>query len=261
MRRSRILKRMLLSQLRVRFLAALGLLLIGYFFLIAAFLWVWQKQGDSHAEVFGILLNFSGSIITAAVTLVYLHVSRKSLATAEAAIELQREEWQTRMTVKPRFWLVPQPNGKPVSITYRRDDPDGYRKDSRTHYHYNTLTLPEYVVDVWNDGERSMRLSSYQLWVKDEENISISGALVGFVIPPNELRAFPISKELTSLLFRRREFEERFERMPCAETIVGLRVYYSDWRDDDHASHDVFYLVLTPPFVKEFSVAAVDRRR
>lgn len=240
----------------------LGALFIAYSLLTTLFLWKWHNHGDTYAEALGTLLNFFGSVITAAVTLVYLHVSRRSLATAEAAIELQREQWEMRMTVKPRFWLVPQPDGKTISITYRRDEADGYQKDSpRRHYHYDTMTWPDYVVDVWNDGERSMRLSSYQVWVKDEENISISGSLVGFVIPPNELRAFPVTREVIALLFRRREFEQRFERMPCAETILGLRIYYSDWRDDDHASHDVFYLVLTPPFSKEISVVAMDRRR
>lgn len=261
MRRHRLLKRIVLTQLRLRFLIALGGLFFCYTLLTAYFLWTWHLRGDSHAEALGTLLNFFGSVITAAVTLVYLHVSRRSLATAEAAIELQREQWETRMTVKPRFWVMPQQNNKHIDITYRHDIADGYQKGSRSHYYYETLRVPEYVVDVWNDGERSMRLSSYKVWVRDEENISISGSLVGFVIPPNELRAFPITKELVALLFRRREFQERFERTPCPETALGLRVYYSDWRDDDHASHDVFYLIQTPPLVKEISVVAIERRR
>lgn len=262
MRRNRLLTRLVVSQLRLRFLVALGSLLFLYALLTIDFIWVWNKKGDSHAEAFGTLLNFFGSIVTAAVTLVYLHVSRRSLATAEAAIELQREQWQMRITVKPRFWLVPHTDGKSTSITYRRDFADGYRKDSaHPHYHYDTMKWPEQVIDIWNDGERSMRISSYKMWIKNEESLTVTGPLVGFVIPPNELRSFPVTEDVISLVFRRREFEQRYERMPCAETIIGIRLYYSDWRDDDHASHDMYYLVMTPPFVNDIEIVAMDRRR
>lgn len=244
----------MLGPLRMRFLMALVLLAVVWAVLTGEFLWEWRHEGDVHAQALGSLLSFFASIITAAVTLVYLHLTRRSLAAAEAAIQLQREQWETRMTVKPRFWLMnqasePGPNGKPhtaVAVTYRKDVAEHYRKDpGHGHHYYTSMSWPLFGVDVWNDGERSMRVSSYRVWVRDEEGIHITRPLVGFVVPPNELRSFPVTEELIALAFRRRAFEERYERAPCADTVVGLRLYYSDWRDDDHASHDEYYLLMT----------------
>ena len=105
---NRLLKRVILTEMRLRFLMWLAALVLFFLVLSAIFFYEWHRYGDVHAEAFGSLLTFFASIVTATVTLVYLHVTRRSLAAAEAAIQLQREQWQMRMTVKPRFWVVKQ---------------------------------------------------------------------------------------------------------------------------------------------------------
>jgi hypothetical protein len=245
---NRWVTRIVISHLRLRFIVGLGVLLVIFAGLTAAFLFEWQRGGDLHAQAFGNLLCFFAASITAVVTLVYLHISRRSLATAESAIDLQREQWEMRMTVKPRFWLVPQPENiaKPIQITYRHDVAEGYVKGSgNSHHYYSSLDWPVLMLDVWNDGERSMRVSSLKMWVRGESGLSITRPMIGFVVAPNELKHYPVTEEVAALVFRRRTFEPRFERAPCDETVIGVRLYYSDWRDDDHASHDMYYLVLT----------------
>jgi hypothetical protein len=193
--RRRMLLRMVLGHLRLRFLVALGVLCFGWAALTIDFLWKWHRHGDAYAQAFGSLLAFFASIITAAVTLTYLHVSRRSLAAAEAAIQLQRDQWESRLTVKPRFWMGVQSDQhhKAMNITYRRDVSDAYHKDAGRHF-YDSLPWPHVAVDVWNDGERSLRIASYRLWIKDEDHLSIEKPLAGFVVPPNELRASPSPK-------------------------------------------------------------------
>ncbi len=93
---------MILTQLRLRFLALVALVLICVG-LTVLFLLAWHRRGDTFALAFGALLSFFAAVTTAMVTLTYLHVSRRSLAAAEAAIALQREQWEARMTVQPRF--------------------------------------------------------------------------------------------------------------------------------------------------------------
>src|SRR5579872_4130914 len=105
MKRHSILMRMLVTQLRLRFLLALMVLVLTCAALTGVFLLGWHKRGDTFALALGALLSFFASVITAGVTLTYLHVSRRSLAAAEAAIALQREQWQARITVQPRFWM------------------------------------------------------------------------------------------------------------------------------------------------------------
>lgn len=250
MPRERLLKRAMLTELRFRFLLILGLLVLVFLILTAIFFYEWRSHGDVHAEAFGSLLTFFAAIVTAAVTLGYLHITRRSLAAAEAAIQLQREQWQMRMTVKPRFWIVkqaldPAAKVREKTVTYRKDMATRYRKESsHGSFYYDTMSWPFHAVDVWNDGERSMRISSYTIWVRGEENISITRPVVGFVVPPNELRSFAVTDEMIALAFRGRAFMERYERMPCEETVVGLRLMYSDWRGDGHSSHDEFYLMI-----------------
>jgi len=222
------------------------------------FLITWHRRGDTYALALGALLSFFASVITAMVTLTYLHVSRRSLAAAEAAIALQREQWEARLTVQPRFWMGIRADGerfahRPLTITYRHDRPENGQ------YYYDSVTWPQIVVDVWNDAERSFRLAGYRLWVGDEENLAIERPLSGFVVPPNELRSFPVTSELIALTVRQRQFQERYERAPCEESTIGVRLYYSDWRDDNRSSRDDYYLILSPPLAKELCVQRMER--
>ncbi|MGA7886488.1 MAG: hypothetical protein WCA44_12155 [Acidobacteriaceae bacterium] len=257
------LARLMLTQLRLRFLLAFVALLLFCGALTLVFLLAWHRRGDTYALALGALLSFFASVITALVTLTYLHVSRRSLAAAEAAIALQREQWEARITVQPRFWMGIRAEAagrvdarfaaRPLSITYRRD-----RADGGEHF-YDTVAWPQIAVDVWNDGERSFRLAGYRLWVRSEEHLAIERPLSGFVVPPNELRSFPVTQELIALTVRQRQFEERYERPPAEETMVGLRLFYSDWREDNRSSRDDFYLLLCPPMAREFCVQRVER--
>jgi hypothetical protein len=142
---------------------------------------------------------------------------------------------------------------RPLTVTYRRD-----RAENGQHY-YDSVTWPQFVVDVWNDAERSFRLAGYRLWVRDEDHIAIERPLSGFVVPPNELRSFAVTQELIALTVRQRQFQERYERPPCEESVIGLRLHYSDWRDDNRSSRDDYYLLLTPPLSKELCIQRVER--
>jgi len=249
---------MLITQLRLRFLMALVVFALLCFALTILFLITWHRRGDTYALALGALLSFFASVITAMVTLTYLHVSRRSLAAAEAAIALQREQWEARLTVQPRFWMGIRADSerfahRPLTITYRHDRPENGQ------YYYDSVTWPQIVVDVWNDAERSFRLAGYRLWVRNEENLAIERPLSGFVVPPNELRSFPVTQELIALTVRQRQFQERYERAPCEESVIGLRLSYSDWRDDDRSSRDDYYMVITPPLAKELCVQRIER--
>jgi hypothetical protein len=124
---NRMLARLFITQLRLRFLGALLALILTTLALTLVFLIAWHRRGDTFALAFGALLSFFASVITAAVTLTYLHVSRRSLAAAEAAIALQREQWEARLTVQPRFWMgirtesgnrfTPRPPRSPAAAT------------------------------------------------------------------------------------------------------------------------------------------------
>lgn len=249
---------MMITQLRLRFLIALLALVLVCVALTLLFLREWHLRGDAFAMALGALLSFFASVITAAVTLTYLHVSRRSLAAAEAAIALQREQWEARITVQPRFWMGirTETNDRlaahPLSITYRHDRPD-----HRDHF-YDTVYWPQILVDVWNDGERSFRLSGYRLWIRNEEHLAIERPLSGFVVPPNELRSFSVTEELIALSARQRQFQQRYERPPCEESLIGLRLHYSDWRQDNRASREDYYLLLCPPLAKELSIVRIE---
>lgn len=121
------------------------------------------------------------------------------------------------------------------------------------------MQWPQVVVDVWNDAERSFRLSGYRLWVRDEEHLAIERSLSGFVVPPNELRSFAVTQELIALSVRQRQFQERYERPPAEETAIGLRLHYSDWRDDNRSSREVFYMLLSPPLARELCIQRIER--
>jgi len=249
---------MIITQLRLRFLIALVALALLCVALTLLFLREWHLRGDTFAMALGALLSFFASVITAAVTLTYLHVSRRSLAAAEAAIALQREQWEARLTVQPRFWMGIRAESNdrlaahPLSITYRHDRPE-----NGEHY-YATVYWPQILVDVWNDGERSFRLSGYRLWIRNEEHLAIERPLAGFVVPPNELRSFPVTEELIALSVRQRQFQQRYERPPCDESVIGLRLHYSDWRQDNRASREDYYLLLCPPHAKELSIVRME---
>lgn len=259
MTRRHTLNRMVITQIRLRFLIAFIALVLVCGLMTAFFLVSWRRYGDTHAVVLAALFSFFASVLTALVTLAYLHVSRSSLVTAEAAIALQREQWEARITVQPRFWLgihtdlADRFSPHPLNITYRRDHPDN------GEYHYDTVAWPQISVDVWNDGERSFRLAGFRLWLRDEESLAIERSVSGFVVPPNELRSFPVTQELIALSVRQRQFEERYERLPCEESIVGLRLHYSDWRDDNRSTRDAFYLLLCPPLAKELCIQRIER--
>lgn len=77
--------------------------------------------------------------------------------------------------------------------------------------------------------------------------------------PPNELRFFPVTQELIALSVRQRHFQERYERPPCEESVIGLRLNYSDWRDDNRSSRDNYYLLLSPPLSKELCIQRIER--
>jgi len=259
MTRNRMLARMLITQLRLRFLIALLALILLCGGLTVFFLIEWHRRGDTFALALGALLGFFASVITAAVTLTYLHVSRRSLAAAETAIALQREQWEARLTVQPRFWMGIRAESadrfaqRPITITCRRDRADNGQ------YYYDTIHWPQIVVDVWNDAERSFRLSAYRLWVRDEEHLAIERPLSGFVVPPNELRSFGVTQELIALSVRQRNFQERYERPPCEESIIGLRLHYSDWRDDNRSSRDAYYMLLSPPLARELCIQRIEQ--
>jgi uncharacterized membrane protein len=254
-----MLTRLVVTQLRLRFLMALLALMLVCGVLTILFLVDWHERGDTFAMALGALLTFFASVITAIVTLTYLHVSRRSLAAAEAAIALQREQWEARMTVQPRFWMGIRPESsdrfahRPLTITYRRDR----AQDGQSYY--DSVTWPQIIVDVWNDGERSFRLAGYRLWVRDEPHLAIEQSLSGFVVPPNELQSFPVTEQVIALTVRQRQFQERYERLPCEESYLGLRLQYSDWREDDRSSGDDYYLVLTPPLSGEFRIQRIER--
>lgn len=254
-----MLTRFVVTQLRLRFLMALLALLLVCGVLTVVFLVDWHQRGDTFAMALGSLLTFFASVITAIVTLTYLHVSRRSLAAAEAAIALQREQWEARMTVQPRFWMGIRTEStdrfahRPLTITYRRD------RAQDGQFYYDSVTWPQIIVDVWNDGERSFRLAGYRVWVRDEEHLAIERSLSGFVVPPNELRSFPVTEQVIALTVRQRQFQERYERPPCEESHLGLRLQYSDWREDDRSSRDDYYLVLTPPLSTEFRIQRIER--
>jgi uncharacterized membrane protein len=259
MTRHRILTRMVMTQLRLRFLIALLALALLCLALTALFLVTWHRRGDTFALALGALLSFFASVITAMVTLTYLHVSRRSLAAAEAAIALQREQWETRLTVQPRFWMGIRAESsdrfapRPLTITCRRDHAENGQ------YSYDSIAWPQILVDVWNDGERSFRLAGYRLWVRDEQHLAIERPLSGFVVPPNELRSFPVTPEVIALSVRQRQFQERYERTPCEESVIGLRLLYSDWREDDRSSRDDYYLLLSPPLARELCIQRIER--
>ncbi|HEX4064980.1 MAG TPA: hypothetical protein VHZ09_03070 [Acidobacteriaceae bacterium] len=259
MKRRHMLVRMMLTQLRLRFLLALIALAMTCAALTGLFLVDWHRRGDTFALALGALLSFFASVITAIVTLTYLHVSRRSLAAAEAAIALQREQWDARIAVHPRFWMgiraessdrFPQ---RPTNVTYRRD------RAENGQYYYDTVAWPQVVVDVWNDGERSFRLAGYRLWIRDEENLAIERALSSFVVPPNELQSFPVTRELIALSARQRQFHERYERPPCEESILGFCLQYSDWREDNRSTREDYYLLLCPPLATEFRIQRMER--
>lgn len=259
MRLHRRLIRMIVTQLRLRFLIALVALALACGALTLLFLVAWHRRGDTFALALGALLSFFASVITAMVTLTYLHVSRRSLAAAEAAIALQREQWEARMTVQPRFWMGTRSESSdrfahpPVTITYRHDLAESGKS------YYESIPWPQIAVDVWNDGERSFRVSGYRLWVREEEHLAIERPLSGFVVPPNELHSFPVTQELIALSARQRHFQERYERPPCPESVIGLRLHYSDWRDDNRSSRDEYYLLLSPPLSKELRIQRFER--
>jgi hypothetical protein len=142
---------------------------------------------------------------------------------------------------------------RPLAVTYRRD------RAADGQFYYDSVTWPQIAVDVWNDGERSFRLAGYRLWVRDEPQLAIEPSLSGFVVPPNELRSFPVTQQVIALTVRQRQFQERYERPPCEETILGLRLQYSDWREDDRSSREDYYLVLAPPLSAEFRIQRIER--
>lgn len=259
MTRHHLLARMVVTQLRLRFLIALVALTLLCLALVLVFFIEWHRRGDTFALALGALFTFFASVVTAMVTLTYLHVSRRSLAAAEAAIALQREQWQARITVQPRFWMGIRPEAtdrfahRPIAVTYRRD------RSAGGEYYYDSVSWPQIAVDVWNDGERSFRLSGYRLWLRDEPHLAIERPLSGFVVPPNELRSFPVTPELIALSVRQRQFQERYERPPCEESILGVRLLYSDWHQDDRATPDDYYLLLCPPLAKELCIQRIER--
>lgn len=250
---------MMATQLRLRFLIALAALILVCAALTALFLMEWHSRGNAFAVVLAALFTFFASMITAVVTLTYLHVSRRALAAAEAATALQREQWEARITVQPRFWIgIRAESGdrfaqRPVMVTYRRD-----RAQDGQH-HYDTVGWPQIVVDVWNDGERSFRVGGYRLWVRDEEHLAIERPLSGLVVPPNELRSFVVTQELIALTVRQRQYQERYERLPCEENILGFHLQYSDWREDNRSTRDDYYLLLCPPLAPEFRIQRMER--
>lgn len=254
-----MLLRMMATQLRLRFLIALAALLLTCAALTALFLMEWHRRGDAFAVVLAALFTFFASMITAVVTLTYLHVSRRALEAAEAATALQREQWQARITVQPRFWIGIRSEAsdrftaKPITVTYRRDSAQN------AQHHYHTVAWPPIVVDVWNDGERSFRLGGYRLWVRDEKHLAVERPLSGVVVPPNELRSFPVTQELIALSVRQRQYQERYERLPCEESIVGFHLQYSDWREDDRSTRDDYFLLLCPPLAPEFRIQRMER--
>lgn len=254
-----MLLRMLATQLRLRFLMALAALMLVCAALTVVFLTEWHRRGDTFAVVLAALFTFFASMITAVVTLTYLHVSRRALAAAETATALQREQWEARITVQPRFWIgIRSESGdrfaqRPVTVTYRRD-----RAQDGQHS-YDTVAWPQFVVDVWNDGERSFRVGGYRLWVRDEKHLAIERPLSGFVVPPNELRSFVVTQELIALTARQRQYQERYERLPCEESILGFHLQYSDWREDDRSTRDDYYLLLCPPLAPEFRIQRMER--
>lgn len=55
------------------------------------------------------------------------------------------------------------------------------------------------------------------------------------------------------------DFEVRYRRPPCEESIIKLRLQYSDWRDDNRSSRNAFCLLLSPPFATELRIQRIDR--
>ena len=101
---NRMLKKVLLTEMRLRFLMGLAALALFFLVLSAIFFYEWHRYGDVHAEAFGSLLTFFASIVTATVTLVYLHVTRRSLAAGEVI----------EASLQPQATTRPRPPARPI---------------------------------------------------------------------------------------------------------------------------------------------------
>lgn len=62
--------------------------------------------------------------------------------------------------------------------------------------------------------------------------------LSGFVVPPHEPRSCAVTRQVIAHTARQQHFEERDERPQRDGSIIGLRLQYSDWRDENRSSRD-----------------------
>jgi len=95
--------------------------------------------------------------------------------------------------------------------------------------------------------------------VRNEEHLVIEHAPASFAVPPHKLRSFPVTEELIAFSVRQRQFQERYERTLCAQSVIGLRLHYSGWREDRHSSRDEHHLRLWPPLSKELCIQRYKR--
>lgn len=94
----------------------------------------------------------------------------------------------------------------------------------------------------------------YRPWTRDQDHLAIDRPLAGFIIPLNQLRSFPVTEDLIAFSVRQRQFRERYERPPCAESVIGPRLQYSDWREDNRSSRAEHCLLCCPPLSKALCI-------
>ena len=198
----------------------------------------WHSRGDSFAQAEGNLLTFIAAGFFVMVTLIYIAYTRRSLETAEAAIQLQREQWEHIVKVRPRIRLIEGINGHLW-----------YIEKSEMSQVEEIGRFPEVGCVVWNYGQQSLL---EDIIVSREDRVEFVEDSCR-MIKPNTEETFDISRAIGILLAPpASEGRNVLQNLPDANTKLKLIVCYTDWLHERKKSDPLkFELEFTQTATKE----------
>jgi hypothetical protein len=202
----------------------------------------WHVRGDAFAQAEGNLLTFIAAGCSVLVTLIYIFYTRRSLETAEAAIQLQREQWDHIVRVKPQIRLIEGIDGR---LWYVENSEKGQ----------NELIgrFPEITCVIWNHGQQSLFVEEIRVSREDWDNARILVEDSCKMLKPHTEETFDISRAVGELLAPLADPRSNVLRaLPDIKTKLNLVVHYTDWLRQSQGSKPLYFeLEFTQTVSKE----------